>query len=152
MTTMAIPSFWLDLLLMLLFGLTLGWFPISGWGEGFFDHIYTLFLPALAIGLYLAPILIQSLRVSLLDIMQADYVEVARAKGLSANRVMWKHVLRNALIPTVTILAVNIGWLIGEQSSSSQSFYTRNWPVAHPVRAQSRLSTIRDSRSSSACW
>jgi peptide/nickel transport system permease protein len=113
MVTFAMPSFWLGLLLILLFGLKLRWFPISGWGEGFGGHLKYLFLPSLAIGLFLAPILIQSLRTSLLEIMQADYIEAARAKGLNPTRVMLKHVLRNALIPTVTILAVNIGWLIG---------------------------------------
>jgi len=113
MITFAMPSFWLGLLLILLLGLTLKLFPISGWGDDFIGHLYSLFLPSLVIGLYLAPILTQSLRSSLLDIMQADFVEAARAKGLSANRIMWKHVLRNALIPTITILAVNVGWLIG---------------------------------------
>jgi peptide/nickel transport system permease protein len=113
MISFAMPSFWLGLLLILLFGLNLKLFPISGWGENFLGHLHSLFLPSLAIGLYLAPILIQSLRASLLDVMQAEYIEAARAKGLSPNRVMWKHVLRNALIPTITILAVNVGWLIG---------------------------------------
>ena len=113
MITFAMPSFWLGLLLILLFGLKFDLFPISGWGEDFLGHLHSLFLPSLTIGLFLAPILIQSLRSSLLDIMQAEYIEAARAKGLSARRVMWKHVLRNALIPTITILAVNIGFLIG---------------------------------------
>jgi peptide/nickel transport system permease protein len=113
MVTFAMPSFWLGLLLILLFGLKLNWFPISGWGDHFLDHLRSLFLPALAIGVYLAPMLIQSLRASLIEIMQAEFIEAARSKGLSPTRVMLKHVLRNALIPTVTILAVNIGWLIG---------------------------------------
>jgi len=113
MITFAMPSFWLGLLMILLLGLVLQLFPISGWGDDFLGHLHSLFLPALTIGLYLAPILIQSLRSSLLDIMQAEYIEAARAKGLSASRVMWKHVLRNALIPTITILAVNVGFLIG---------------------------------------
>jgi ABC-type dipeptide/oligopeptide/nickel transport system permease component len=113
MVTFAMPSFWLGLLLILFFGLKLKWFPISGWGADFVGHLRHLFMPALAIGVYLAPMLIQSLRNSLLEIMQAEYIEAARAKGLSPLRVMLKHVLRNALIPTVTILAVNIGWLIG---------------------------------------
>ena len=113
MITFAMPSFWLGLLMILLFGLVFGLFPISGWGEDFLGHLHSLFLPSLTIGLFLAPILIQSLRSSLLDIMQAEYIEAARAKGLSASRVMWKHVLRNALIPTITILAVNVGFLIG---------------------------------------
>jgi peptide/nickel transport system permease protein len=113
MVTFAMPSFWLGLLLILLFGLKLDWFPIAGWGDGFLGHLYYLFLPALTIGLFLAPILILSLRSSLLDIMGSEYIEAARAKGLKQRRIMTKHVLRNALIPTVTILAVNIGWLVG---------------------------------------
>jgi peptide/nickel transport system permease protein len=113
MVTFAMPSFWLGLLLILLFGLKLHWFPIAGWGQGFSGHLYYLFLPSLAIGLFLAPMLIQSLRTSLLEITEAEYIEAARAKGLKPTRIMVKHVLRNALIPTVTILAVNIGWLVG---------------------------------------
>lgn len=113
MAFFGMPSFWFGLLLMLLFGLKFKLFPIAGWGEGFIGHLHYLFLPALVIGLGLAPMWIQSLRSSMLDIMQAEYVEVARAKGLSPRRVLLKHVLRNALIPTVTILAVNLGWLLG---------------------------------------
>lgn len=108
----AMPPFWMGLLLMLLFGLTLGLFPISGYGQGFFGHVLHLTLPALTIALFLAPILIQSLRGSMLEVMSADYIEVARAKGLSERRILIKHVLRNALIPTITVLAVNIGWLL----------------------------------------
>jgi ABC-type dipeptide/oligopeptide/nickel transport system permease component len=113
LTTFAMPSFWLGLLLILLFGLQLGWFPIAGWGTGFAGHLYYLFLPSVAIALFLAPILIQSLRASLLEVEGSEYIEAARAKGLRPTRVMVKHVLRNSLIPTVTILAVNIGWLVG---------------------------------------
>jgi len=113
MVTFAMPSFWLGLLLILLFGLNLHWFPIAGWGQSFLEHLYYLFLPSLAIALFLAPMLIQSLRSSLLDVADAEYIEAARAKGLKPTRIMVKHVLRNALIPTVTILAVNIGWLVG---------------------------------------
>lgn len=108
----AMPPFWLGLLLMLLFGLTLGLFPISGYGEGFSGHVLHLTLPSLTIALFLAPMLIQSLRSSMLDVMTADYIEVARSKGLSRRRILVKHVLRNALIPTITVLAVNIGWLL----------------------------------------
>ena len=113
MVTISMPPFWLGLLFILLFGLLLQLFPISGWGTDFLGHIHSLFLPAFVIGLGLAPILIQSLRASLLDVLRAEFIEAARAKGLSPNRIMLRHVLRNALIPTVTVLAVNVGWLIG---------------------------------------
>ena len=108
----AMPPFWMGLLLMLLFGLTLGLFPISGYGRGFLGHVVHLTLPSVTIAVFLAPILIQSLRGSMLEVMTADYVEVARAKGLSERRILIKHVLRNALIPAITVLAVNIGWLL----------------------------------------
>ncbi len=108
----AMPPFWMGLLLMLFFGLTLGLLPIAGYGKGFLGHVVHLTLPALTIALFLAPILVQSLRAAMLDVLTADYIEVARAKGLSERRILVKHVLRNALIPTITVLAVNIGWLL----------------------------------------
>jgi peptide/nickel transport system permease protein len=86
----AMPPFWMGLLLMLLFGLTLGLFPISGYGRGFLGHVVHLTLPSLTIALFLAPILIQSLRGSMLEVMTADYIEVARAKGLSERRILIK--------------------------------------------------------------
>ena len=67
---------------------------------------------ALTIACFLAPILVQSLRSSMLDVLAAEFVEVARAKGLGEWRILVKHVLRNALIPVITVLAVNIGWLV----------------------------------------
>jgi peptide/nickel transport system permease protein len=108
----AMPPFWIGLLVMLFFGLWLGWFPIAGFGEGLVGHAHHMFLPSLTIALFLAPILVQSLRSSMLDILATDYVEVARAKGLSEWRILLKHVLRNALIPAITVLAVNISWLV----------------------------------------
>ncbi len=113
MVGFAMPPFWVGLLLMVLFGLVLRWFPISGYGKGFVEHLWHLFLPSVTIALFLAPILLQSLRSSILDVMTADYIEVARAKGLSRRRIVLKHVLRNAAIPVITVLAVNIGWLLG---------------------------------------
>lgn len=112
MVGLSMPPFWMGLLLILLFGLTLDIFPIGGYGDGFLGHLWHLFLPGLTIALFLSPILVQSLRASLLDVMDADYIEVARSKGLSPTRIMLKHVLRNALIPVITVLAVNIGWLL----------------------------------------
>jgi len=108
----AMPPFWIGLLLILGFGLWIDWFPIAGFGEGFRGHARHMFLPGLTIALFLAPILIQSLRSSMLDVLEAEYIEVARAKGLSEWEVLWKHVLRNSLISAITVLTVNVGWLI----------------------------------------
>jgi len=112
MVGFAMPPFWIGLLLILGFGLWLGWFPIAGFGQDAAEHMHHMFLPGLTIALFLAPILVQSLRSSMLDVLATDYIEVARAKGLSELRILLKHVLRNALIPAITVLAVNISWLV----------------------------------------
>jgi len=112
MVGFAMPPFWVGLLLMLFFGLYLAWLPVSGLGDDFADRAKHLFLPSATIALFLAPILVQSLRSAMLEVMTSDYIEVARAKGLTPRRILLKHVLRNALIPVITILAVNIGWLL----------------------------------------
>ncbi len=109
----AMPSFWLGLLLIRTFSLDLGLFPVSGYGSGFFGHVRSLTLPALTIGLFLTSMLVRSLRSSLLDVVSEEYVEAARARGLPESRVVLKHSLRNALIATLTVLAVNLGFLIG---------------------------------------
>ena len=109
----AMPSFWLGLLLIRTFSLNLGLFPVSGYGTGFFGHLHSLTLPALTIGLFLTSMLVRSLRSSLIDVFSEEFVEAARARGLPESRVVLKHSLRNALIATLTVLAVNIGWLIG---------------------------------------
>lgn len=109
----AMPSFWLGLILIRTFSLNLGLFPVSGYGSGFFGHVHSLTLPALTIGLFLTSMLVRSLRASLLDVFSEEFVEAARARGLPESSVVLKHSLRNALIATLTVLAVNIGWLIG---------------------------------------
>lgn len=108
----AMPPFWVGLLLVLFFGLELSWLPISGYGSGITGHLVHMILPGLTIALFLAPILIQSLRASLLDVLVADHIEVARARGVPEWRIYLKHALRNALLPTLTILAVNVSWLL----------------------------------------
>ena len=111
--TLAMPSFWVGIIFMMLFSLRLGLFPVSGYGEDFLDRLYHLFLPSLTVALSLSAILIRSLRSSIVADTLPHFVDTARAKGLSEPRIMLKHILRNALISTVTILGVNIGWLIG---------------------------------------
>ena len=111
--TLSMPSFWLGLNLLILFAVRLRWVPVAGYGNDLRQHFWHLFLPALTITLGLAPMLIRSLRSSLIDVLKAPYVEFARAKGISERRVLQHHVLRTALSSTVTILGLNLGWLIG---------------------------------------
>ena len=108
------PAFWVGIVLLLIFGLHAGrLFPVGGYGSGFFGHLHSMILPALTVALGLAPILIRSLRASLLEVLESEYVTTARSKGISEKRVMRKHALRNAIISTVSVLGVNIGYLVG---------------------------------------
>ena len=111
--TLSMPGFWLGLNLLILFAVVYPFFPISGFGRGFWDILWHLTLPAITITLSLAPILIRTLRASLIEILQAPHVEFARTKGLSERHLIQRHVLRNGLMATLTILGVNIGWLMG---------------------------------------
>jgi peptide/nickel transport system permease protein len=109
----AMPAFWLGLMLALIFGLELGWFPVSGYEGGIGGLFKTLTLPALTLGLPLATIVVRTLRSSLLDVLQSDYIDAARSRGLRELRVVTRHALRNALMNTLTILSVNVGFIIG---------------------------------------
>lgn len=111
--TLSAPSFWVGLNLLILFAVIYPLFPIAGFGRGFRDIVWHLTLPSITIAVSLAPILIRTLRASLIEILQAPHVEFARTKGLSEWHLIRRHVLRNGLLATVTILGVNIGWLIG---------------------------------------
>ena len=110
--TFAMPSFLLGLLLILFFSLELELLPTSGYGEGFTGHLRSLTLPALTVGLYLAPILLRTLRVGIIETLSAEYVEAARARGLAEGRILFKHVLKNSAIATVTVLGLNVGFLL----------------------------------------
>ena len=113
LVTLAMPAFWLGVLFILFFGLRLEWFPVGGYGETFPERVHSLFLPALTIALAMAPILIRSLRSSMAGNLRSQYATTARAKGLSERTVVTGHVLRPSLISTITVLAVNLGFLIG---------------------------------------
>src|SRR5262245_57802636 len=107
------PVFYLGILLLTLFAAHLHWFPVGGYGETLWDKLYHLFLPALTLALSLSAVLMRNLRNSVVEVLEAEYVDFARAKGLKARVVLGKHVLRNAVIPTVTLLGLNIGTLLG---------------------------------------
>ncbi|MGN6306813.1 MAG: ABC transporter permease [Mesorhizobium sp.] len=110
---LAIPVFWLGIMMSRLFGVTLGWFPVSGYGTGFADHLYHLFLPALSTAIWVVPVLTQSLRAALIDRAGADFVTAARAQGASEREIFWKTVLPNAVLPTLNLLGVMVAFLIG---------------------------------------
>ena len=107
------PVFYIGLLLLGFLGARLHWFPVGGMGDGFWDNLYHLILPAVTLALSLAAILMRNLRSAVIGVLGAEYVDFARAKGLSPWRVMTGHVLRNALISTVVLLGLNIGVLLG---------------------------------------
>ena len=110
---LGVPSFWIGLLLIAFFGLRLGWFPVGGSGEGLLDQLWHLFLPALTLALSFLAVLVRSLRASLIEVLDADYVDLAVLKGLTRRRIYTRHVLRNALIPAVTIVGLNLSYLLG---------------------------------------
>jgi ABC-type dipeptide/oligopeptide/nickel transport system permease component len=116
------PRFWLGLMLALILGLELHLFPVSGYEGGIGGLLRTLTLPALALGLALSTVVMRTLRSSLLEVLQTEYIEAARSRGLSELRVIVRHALRNSVMNTLTILSVNIGFLIGETVVLEQVF------------------------------
>lgn len=110
---LGLPSFWFGIMLIIVFSVWLRIFPVAGFGTGFVDHVYHLILPSLTIAIALSAILTRTMRASLIEMMNADFVTAANAKGLPPRWVFGRHVIRNSLIPVINLLGVNIGWLIG---------------------------------------
>ena len=111
----SIPQFWSGLLLILLFSVTLGWVRsggFDGWSAGVWPALRSLLLPAAALGLFQAAVLVRATRSAVLDVLGEDYVRTARAKGVSERGVVGKHTLRNALIPIVTVAGIQLGQLV----------------------------------------
>ncbi|MBE9561919.1 MAG: ABC transporter permease, partial [Proteobacteria bacterium] len=104
----SIPNFWLGPMLIYLFSLTFGWLPVSG-NEGF----SSLILPAITLGTALAAILARMIRATLLEVLNEDYIRTARAKGLRESAIIIHHALRNASLPIITILGLQLGTLLG---------------------------------------
>jgi ABC-type dipeptide/oligopeptide/nickel transport system permease component len=107
-TGVSVPIFWSGLLLIWLFSLRLGWLPATG--QGGLDH---LILPALALGLASSAAIARLVRASLLEVLDQDFVRTARAKGLREGMILFRHALKNALIPVVTIIGLQFGFLLG---------------------------------------
>jgi peptide/nickel transport system permease protein len=147
----AAPSFWLGIMMIVLFAVKLGWMPVGGMATiggaangfgGVLDILHHLILPTLALGLFYAAVYARVMRSSMLEVSQLDFVRTARAKGLSRTRVTISHVLRNALLPVITILGVQMGTILagsvviesvfswpGIGSLLFDSVSSRNYPV-----------------------
>jgi peptide/nickel transport system permease protein len=106
------PVFYLGLVLLTIFAAGLRWFPVGGYGDTWPERLYSLFLPALTLALSLSAVLMRNLRAAIIEVLEAEYVDFARAKGLAPRIVLFRHVLRNAVISTVTLFGLNIGALI----------------------------------------
>lgn len=146
MLGVAMPSFWLGLLLVMFFAVQNGWLPASGFipfSENPLGNIRCILLPCISIGFGFAATIMRQTRSSLLEVLEQDYILTAQAKGLREKIVIWKHAMRNALIPVLTVTAMQIGRLIGGAvvtetvfaipgmgSAIVSSILNRDYPVA----------------------
>jgi peptide/nickel transport system permease protein len=109
---LSMPVFYLGLVLLTVFAAKLRWFPVGGFGGTWPERLHALFLPALTLALSLSAVLMRNLRSAIIEVVDAEYVDFARAKGLAPRLIMLRHVLRNALISTVTLFGLSMGSLI----------------------------------------
>jgi peptide/nickel transport system permease protein len=122
----AIPSFWAGLLLILLFAVRLGWFQaggFDGWAAGVGRGLRALLLPALALGLIQAAVLTRTTRSAVLEVLREEYVKTARAKGVAERSVLFRHTLRNAMIPILTVAGLQLGQLMAGSIILESVFY-----------------------------
>jgi peptide/nickel transport system permease protein len=122
----AVPGFWAGLLLILLFSVQLGWVQaggFDGWGQGLWPGLRSLMLPAVALGLFQFAVLARTTRSAVLEVLREEYVKTARAKGLAERIVLFRHALRNALIPIVTVAGVQLGQLLAGSIILESVFY-----------------------------
>jgi ABC-type dipeptide/oligopeptide/nickel transport system permease component len=110
---LGIPGFWLGLVLIEFLAVEAQLLPAAGFGDGIAGHLESLLLPSLTIAAAIVPLVVRSLRAEILKVAESEYVTTARAKGLTERRIRLRHVFRNALAPSVTVLAVNVSFLVG---------------------------------------
>ena len=122
----AVPNFWFAMMLGLIFAINLRWFNaggFAGWDNGFWTGLHSLTLPAISLALPQAAILARVMRSALLDILGEDFMRTARAKGLSRRQALWRHGVRNALIPVLTIIGLQFSFLLAGAIIIEQVFY-----------------------------
>lgn len=107
--TYAMPSFWLGILLMMLFGVYLQWLPLGGTVGGF----TSLILPCITLGIGNAALTTRMMRSSMLEVARQDYITQLRSRGLPENEVIYRHALKNALLPVITVIGLDVGWFVG---------------------------------------
>jgi peptide/nickel transport system permease protein len=145
----SVPNFWLGIMLILLVSVRFGWLPASGFvpiAEDPIGNLKRMLMPALVLGTGLAAVLMRQTRNAMIEVLSADYVRTARAKGLAQQAVVVRHALRNGLIPVVTILGLQMGALMGGAVVTEQIFvlpgfgrliveavFTRDYPVVQGV-------------------
>ncbi len=140
--SLSMPVFYIGLVLLTVFAAQLRWFPVGGYGDDWGERAYHLFLPAVTLGVSLAAILMRNLRAAIIEVLGAEYVDFARAKGLATRVVLLRHVLRNALISTLALLGPTVGALLGGAVITEsvfaipgigrlmiESIYGRDYPV-----------------------
>lgn len=145
----SVPNFWLGIMLILLLSVRLGWLPASGFVPFWEDplgNLQRMIMPAFVLGTALAAVLMRQTRNSMIEVLSADYIRTARAKGLAGRAVVFRHAIRNGLIPVVTILGLQMGALMGGAVVTEQIFvvpgfgrlvveavFTRDYPLVQGV-------------------
>lgn len=112
----SVPNFWIATILIIFVAVRLQWLPPSGYvepGTGLTENLKSMALPAISLALPLAAVLTRVVRSAMLEVLSQDYMRTARAKGLAENRVIWRHGLKNAFIPILTVIGMEIGYLMG---------------------------------------
>lgn len=141
---LSMPVFYIGLILLTLLAAHWRWFPVGGYGQTFGEQLYHLFLPSVTVALYTSAIIMRNLRSAVIEVLDAEYVQFARAKGLPDRLVLGRHVLRNALISTVTLLGLSIGGLMsgtlvtetvfavpGVGRLMLEAIFARDYPLIH---------------------
>jgi peptide/nickel transport system permease protein len=145
----SIPNFWLGIMLILLLSVRLGWLPASGFvplTEDPLGNLLRMIMPAVVLGTALAAVLMRQTRNAMIEVLSADYIRTARAKGLAQRGVVFRHAIRNALLPVVTLLGLQMGALMGGAVVTEQIFvvpgfgrliveavFTRDYPLVQGV-------------------